>query len=294
MSEISAAQVKELRERTGAAMMDCKKALVAVSGDMDAAIEKLRKDGLAKADKKASRTAAEGTIAVAENAQAVTLVEVNCETDFVANGPDFQAMARRAAELALETSPETIEELTAESGGGPTLDEERRGLIAKIGENMTFRRTVTITKATGPVAYYSHGGRIVAVVALNGGDEALARDLAMHVSAMNPQYIDLAAVPAEIRAREQAIAAEQMVEQIKGKTPEMAERILSGKVNKALGEQTLLGQSFVKDPNVTVEKLLASRKAHIHQVVRMVVGEGIEKETVDFATEVAAAAAAAG
>jgi elongation factor Ts len=292
MADITAAMVKELRERTGAAMMDCKKALTKTDGDVEAAVEQMRKDGMAKADKKASRVAADGTIAIAQNDGAIAVVEVNCETDFVAKGDDFQAMAKRAASEALAQRPASIESLTAL--GTPPLDEERRAMIAKIGENMTFRRFEVVDKASGGFNYYLHGTRIGAVVVLEGGSNELARDIAMQVSAMNPAYISVAHIPADKVAAEREIALAQAAEKVKGKPAEIVEKIIGGVVGKALNELTLVAQAFVKNPDQTIEQLLAQHKAKIVSFVRYEVGQGIEKEVVDFAAEVAAAAAAAG
>jgi len=205
---ITADTVKQLRERTGAGMMECKKALVETQGNLDAAAELMRKSGLAKADKKATRVAAEGTVAVERSAAAVAMVEVNCETDFVARGDEFQGFARAAASAALQAAPSELDGLLAASSGGATLDERRRALIAKIGENIAVRRFVRIA-GSGALGAYIHGGRIGALVSLQGGDEALARDLAMHVAAVNPTYIDAADVPADVLEKERAILTAQ-------------------------------------------------------------------------------------
>ena len=287
---ISAAMVKELRERTGAAMMDCKRALEATNGDLDAAAEKMRMDGQAKADKKASRVAADGTIAFAENDSAVAVLEVNCETDFVAKGDDFLALANAAAKAVLEHNPADVEALSGLSGDGRQLDEWRRELIAKIGENMTFRRFAIIPKASGATATYSHGGRIGVVVSLEGGDETLARNLAMHVAASNPQFRDADAVPAEVLDAERKILIAQA--QDSGKPAEIIEKMVEGRIRKFLAEITLVGQPFVMDPDQTVEKLLKANAAKIATYARFEVGEGIEKKSEDFAAEVAATAKA--
>jgi len=287
---ITAAMVKELRERTGAAMMDCKRALEATNGDLDAAAEKMRMDGQAKADKKASRVAADGTIAFAENDSAVAVLEVNCETDFVAKGDDFLALANAAAKAVLENNPADVEALSGLSGDGRQLDEWRRELIAKIGENMTFRRFAIIPKASGATATYSHGGRIGVVVSLEGGDETLARNLAMHVAASNPQFKDADAVPAEVLDAERKILIAQA--QDSGKPAEIIEKMVDGRIRKFLAEITLVGQPFVMDPDQTVEKLLKANAAKIATYARFEVGEGIEKKSEDFAAEVAATAKA--
>ena len=286
---ITAALVKELRDRTGAGMGDCKKALEATGGDLDKAAEKLRIDGMAKADKKGARTAAEGIIAVASNDAAVALVEVNCETDFVAKGDDFKALADTAAKLALASKPATLEALLALKAGDKTLEELRREFVAKGGENTTIRRFEVVEKSGGAIATYLHGSRIGVVVALTAGDEELAKDVAMHVAASSPRYLDAAAVPAEIVDAERKIIEAQSAEQAAGKPAEIVAKMLEGKVRKFLSEITLVGQPFVKDPDQTVEKLLKSKNAGVARFVRLAVGEGIEKKQVDFAAEVAAA-----
>lgn len=287
---ITAAMVKELRERTGAAMMDCKRALQATDGDLDAAAEKMRMEGQAKADKKASRVAADGTVAFAENDQAVAVLEVNCETDFVAKGDDFLALANAAAEAVLTQQPADVAALAELSSQGRKLDEWRRELVNKIGENMTFRRFSIINKAGGATATYSHGGRIGTVVTMDGGDEELARNLAMHVAASNPQYLDADAVPAEAREAERKILIAQAEDS--GKPMEIIEKMVEGRLRKYLAEITLLGQPFVMDPDQTVEKLLKGKGAKIAAYARFEVGEGIEKAEDDFAAEVAATAKA--
>jgi elongation factor Ts len=285
---ITADTVKQLRERTGAGMMECKKALVETQGDLDAAAELMRKSGLAKADKKAARVAAEGTIAVQRSNAAAAMVEVNCETDFVARGDEFQEFAKAAATAALDAAPATLSDLLAASQGtedGTTLDGRRRALIAKIGENIAVRRFARIA-AEGAVGAYVHGGRIGALVALQGGDEALARDLAMHVAAVNPTYIDAAAVPADVLEKERAILAEQT--RGEKKPPEIIAKMVEGRLRKYLAEITLVGQPFVKDEDVTVEKLLKKAGATVLEFVRFEVGVGIEKPVDDFVGEVMA------
>lgn len=286
---ITASLVKELRDRTGAGMGDCKKALEATGGDLDKAAEKLRIDGMAKADKKGARTAAEGIIAVASNDSAVALVEVNCETDFVAKGDDFKALAETAAKLALAHRPATLEALLALKDGDKTLEEKRREFVAKGGENTTIRRFEVVENAGGALATYLHGTRIGVVVALSAGDAELAKDIAMHVAASSPRYLDPASVPADIIDAERKIIEAQSAEQAVGKPAEIVAKMLEGKVRKFLAEITLVGQPFVKDPDQTVEKLLKSKNAGVARFVRLAVGEGIEKKQVDFAAEVAAA-----
>jgi elongation factor Ts len=282
---ITADTVKQLRERTGAGMMECKKALVETQGDLNAAAELMRKTGLAKADKKAARGGAEGTVAVERSGSNAVLVEVNCETDFVARGDEFQAFARDVARVALEKAPTDLNALVALASGASTLDEQRRALIAKIGENISVRRFERVT-APGPLGTYIHGGRIGALVALKGGDEALARDLAMHVAAASPAYIDASGVPAAVLDKEREILAEQT----KGekKPPEIIAKMVEGRLRKYLAEITLVGQPFVKDPDTTVEKLLKKAGATVVQFVRYAVGEGIEKKQDDFVGEVMA------
>jgi elongation factor Ts len=283
---ITADTVKQLRERTGAGMMECKKALVETKGDLDAAAELMRKTGLAKADKKATRVAAEGTVAVERAGNSAVLVEVNCETDFVARSDEFLAFVRELARVALDKAPSDLNALLALSGGGTsTLEDQRRALIAKIGENISVRRFVRVT-APGVLGTYIHGGRKASLVALKGGDEALAKDLAMHVVAANPAYIDSTGVPAVVLDKEREI----LTEQTKGekKPPEIIAKMVEGRLRKYLAEITLVGQPFVKDPDVTVEKLLKKAGATVVQFERYEVGAGIEKKQDDFVGEVMA------
>ena len=282
---ISADTVKQLRERTGAGMMECKKALVETKGDLDAAAELMRKSGLAKADKKAARVAAEGTIAVHRSGASAAMIELNCETDFVARSEEFQAFARDVAHAALEHPAPSVEALVQLTVGGATLEERRRALIAKIGENIAVRRFVRVS-APGALGDYLHGTRIGSLVALEGGNEALARDLAMHVAAINPAYVDASAVPAEILDKEREI----LTEQTKGekKPAEIIAKMVEGRLRKYLAEITLLGQPFVKDPDMTVEKLLKKSGARVVEFVRYEVGAGIEKKQDDFVGEVMA------
>jgi elongation factor Ts len=282
---ITADSVKQLRERTGAGMMECKKALVETAGNLDAAAELMRKTGLAKADKKAARVAAEGTVAIERSGNHAVLVEVNCETDFVARSDEFQAFARNVAQVALTGAPADLDKLLALTGDGASLDERRRALIAKIGENISVRRFVRVS-ATGPIGTYIHGSRIGSLVTLEGGDEALARDLAMHVAALNPAYIDAADVPAEALGKEREI----LTEQTKGekKPPDIIAKMVEGRLRKYLAEITLMGQAFVKDEDTTVEKLVKKSGAKVTQMVRYEVGAGIEKKQDDFVGEVMA------
>ena len=282
---ITADTVKQLRERTGAGMMECKKALVETKGDLDAAAELMRKSGLAKADKKAARVAAEGTVAVHRSGASAAMIEVNCETDFVARSEEFQAFARDVAHAALEHPAPSVAALVQLTVGGATLEERRRALIAKIGENIAVRRFVRVS-APGALGDYLHGTRIGSLVALEGGNESLARDLAMHVAAINPAYVDASAVPALVLDKEREI----LTEQTKGekKPPEIIAKMVEGRLRKYLAEITLLGQPFVKDPDMTVEKLLKKSGARVVEFVRYEVGAGIEKKQDDFVGEVMA------
>jgi elongation factor Ts len=285
---ITADAVKQLRERTGAGMMECKKALVETKGDLDAAADLMRKQGLAKADKKASRVAAEGVVVVAKSGDARTaaLVEVNCETDFVAREADFRAFAQAVAALSLAAKPASLEALLgATLPSGESVEEKRRALVAKIGENISVRR-FTVLSSSDHLGAYVHGTRIGALVAVKGGDAALAHDLAMHVAASNPKYLNQAQIPADVVAKERAILTEQA--QGEGKPPEIVAKMVEGRLRKSLGEITLAGQPFVKDPDVTIEKLLKGAKAEVTAYERFEVGAGIEKKQEDFVAEVMA------
>jgi elongation factor Ts len=290
---ISADAVKQLRERTGAGMMECKKALVETKGDLDAAADLMRKQGLAKADKKASRVAAEGVIVVEKSAdgKSAAMVEVNCETDFVSREADFKAFAQAVAKTAAASKAKDVEALLAAKleGASETVDERRRALIAKIGENVNVRRVAQLAAPTSLGAYV-HGTRIGALVAVEGGDAALAYDVAMHVAASNPQYINVDGVPADAVAKEKALLVEQaQIENGKAEKPksdEIVVKMVEGRLRKSLAEITLAGQPFVKDPNVTVEKLLAGAKAKVTAFERYEVGAGIEKKQEDFRAEV--------
>ena len=282
---ITAAQVKELRERTGAGMMECKKALVETNGDIEAAVEHLRKSGLAKADKKAGRVAAEGAIIDNGNANNAVLVEINCETDFVAKDDNFLEFAKRIGDLALAASDEQVETLSeVEYAPGETVEARRQQLVAKLGENIQLRRMKRLSSDEGVIGRYIHGGRIGVMVALKGGSEELARDIAMHVAALNPAYIDADSVPGDILAKEKEILKSQAEDS--GKPPEIIEKMIVGRLNKRLAEMTLVGQPFVKDSDQTVGQLLKANGAEVLNSVRLEVGEGIEKEEADFAAEV--------
>ena len=284
---VTADSVKRLRERTGAGMMECKKALVESGGDLDAAAEIMRKSGLAKADKKATRITAEGGIAYAGSPDGRTgvLVEVNCETDFVARESAFVAFVDQVANAALAAGADTVEAVLARESGGATLEERRRALVARLGENISVRRLARLTAPT-VLGSYLHGTRIGALVALEGGDAALARDLAMHVAALNPAYVDATAIPADQVAKEREILVAQASGE--GKPAAIVDKMVEGRLRKFLAEITLVGQPFVKDPEVTVEKLLQQSRASVTAFARLEVGAGIEKKPADFAAEVRA------
>ncbi len=288
---VTAAMVKELRDRTGAGMMECKKALVEAGGDIDAAIENMRKSGQAKADKKAGRVAAEGLIAIELSAdgKSAAMVEVNCETDFVTKEGEFQNFVNAVVKRALDERPSNAEALSAislEKGSGPSIDERRRELIAKIGENITVRRMSAVKARGDRLGAYVHGGRIGVLVDVKGGNEATARDIAMHVAASRPLALDESGIPPEQVEKEREIFKAQVADS--GKPPEIQEKMVSGRLNKYFKEVTLLGQPFVKDPNASVEKFLKSAGAEVIAFTRFEVGEGIEKKSENFAEEVMA------
>jgi len=295
MAEITAAMVKELREKTDAPMMECKKALTEAEGDMARAEEILRVKLGNKATKAAARVAAEGVVGihVAADGGSAAMVEVNCETDFVAKNDDFLKLAADLAALVAERAPADVEALSALPMAGTTVDEYRKALIGRIGENMSIRRFVRFD-AKGRIASYLHGGaKIGVLVDLVGGDETLAKDLAMHIAASKPKALSKEGVPAEEVERERSIAAQKAAES--GKPAEIVAKMVEGTVQKFLKEVTLLGQIFVKDPDgkQTIEQLLKARNAQVASFTLYVVGEGIEKKQTDFAAEVAAQAAAA-
>lgn len=286
MAEITASLVKELRERTGAGMMECKKALTENNGDIDAAAEWLRKSGLAKADKKADRVAAEGRIAVAQDGGKAVLVEINSETDFVAKDENFLAFANAVAQAALASDAADVEALkAAKLASGETVEETRAAAIAKLGENIQIRRMARVN-STGNVAAYVHGGKIGVLVEVTGGDAELARGLAMHIAAMNPPHNKAADVPAEFVAKEKEIELAKMSEKDKAKPAEILEKIISGKIAKIVNEVTLYGQPYVLDTNQTVEQVVKAAGADVVGFQRLVVGEGIEKVVEDYAAEV--------
>ncbi len=284
---ITAAMVKELRERTGAGMMECKNALVESNGDLDAAIEQMRISGLAKADKKSGRVAAEGTIAVetAADGKVVAMLEVNCETDFVAMSDDFKGFAQAAANAVLEHNPADVEALSGLSAGDKTIEEVRQELVSKLGENIQVRRFIRHEMNNGTAGVYKHGERIGVVTEVTGTEE-LARDIGMHVAASRPVCVSEAEVPADVLAQEKKILVAEAAES--GKPPEIIEKMVEGRIRKYLADITLLGQPFVKNPDQTVEKMLKSVDGQAHFFARFEVGEGIEKKTENFAEEVMA------
>lgn len=288
---ITAALVKELRERTGAGMMECKKALVESNGDIEAAIEAMRKSGQAKAAKKAGRIAAEGAvvIALADDARRGVMVEVNSETDFVAKDENFAGFAEKVAARALASGASDVGALLqepAEEGGAATLGEAREALVAKIGENIQVRRMVRFQDAEGSLYSYRHGLRIGVVVEMIGGDENLGKDIAMHIAASNPLCVSADEVPAATLEKEREIFRAQALDS--GKPEAIVEKMIGGRVRKYLEEVTLLGQAFVKNPDITVDKLLKQAGARVVRFARMEVGEGIEKREENFAEEVMA------
>ena len=291
MATISAALVKELRERTGAGMMECKAALVEANGDIEAAIEAMRKSGQAKAAKKSGRTAAEGVvmIQIADDGKRGVMVEINCETDFVAKDSNFLAFAEAVAATALASAAQDAESLAAQpltSDAAMTVDAAREALIAKIGENIQVRRLVRFDGAEGALHSYRHGVRIGVVVELVGGDEALGRDIAMHIAASNPMCVSAEQVPAATLDKEREIFKAQALDS--GKPEAIVEKMIEGRVRKFLEEVTLLGQPFVKNPDQTVAQLLKQAGAEVRRFTRLEVGEGIEKKVENFAEEVMA------
>ncbi|RDV24399.1 elongation factor Ts [Alteromonas aestuariivivens] len=286
---VTAALVKELRERTGAGMLDCKKALVETDGDIELAIENMRKSGQAKAAKKAGRIAAEGVILTQVAGNKATMMELNCETDFVARDEGFLKFGNRLLEVAAANGINDIEALNEAQLDGAKISEVRDALVAKIGENISPRRVINVEGDN--LGAYVHGGRIGVIAILNGGDEELAKDVAMHVAAANPQFVKPENVPAEVVEKEKEIQIEIAIQS--GKPADIAEKMVAGRMKKFTGEVSLTGQPFVKDPSISVADLLKSKNADVVNFVRFEVGEGIEKKTEDFAAEVAAQMAAA-
>jgi elongation factor Ts len=287
---ITAAMVKELRERTGSGMMECKKALQESEGDIDVAIENMRKAGLAKADKKAGRIAAEGRVAieVSDDGKSAIILEVNCETDFVSGGDDFMDFVRTVAKSALKAKPSTLEALVELPFGdsGDSIEHVRQSMVAKIGENIQVRRFEILESSSGTYGSYLHGTRIGVLVNMEGGDEALIKDVAMHIAASNPVCVSEDDVPADMLEKEKEILRQQALES--GKPADIVEKMLGGRIRKYLAEITLLGQPFVKDPDKTVGALLNEAGASVSQFARYEVGEGIEKKQENFAEEVMA------
>lgn len=290
---ISASMVKELRTRTGAGMMECKKALSESDGDMDAAMEALRKKGAAKADKKSDRVAAEGAVvsAVNDDRSIGVLVEINCETDFVAKDDNFQAYCNAVAQTVLAEQPEDVAATgdLALAGGNGTIEEARVDLINKVGEKVTIRRFEVLgAEDSGQVSAYTHGSRIGVLVSVTGGRADLGKDLAMHIAASHPLFLSGDDVPQEVLDKEKAFFASQAEDS--GKPAEIVEKMVQGRLQKYLGEISLLGQPFVKDPDQTVEKLLKAENADVSAFRRLEVGEGLEKRDDDFVAEVMAQA----
>jgi elongation factor Ts len=286
MPKITAAMVKELRERTGAGMMECKKALVETQGDVEAAIELMRKSGQTKAAKKAGRIAAEGLIVVQQDDKQVAMLEVNSETDFVSKGDDFKAFCEEVATTILQKAPTDLDALMATAlPNGKSVEEGRKDLIAKIGENVNVRRFALIKQPSdGQLGVYLHGTRIGVVVDMRGGSPELAKDIAMHIAASRPVCVSADQVPAETQAKEKEIYAAQAAKE--GKPANIVEKMVEGRLRKFLGEITLLGQPFVKDPDMKVEKLLKTKGASVAKFERFEVGEGVEKKSDNFADEV--------
>ena len=273
---VTAAMVKELRERTGAGMMECKKALVASGADIELAIEEMRKSGAAKAAKKSSRVAAEGVVKItsSEDGKSVVMIEINSETDFVAKDDSFLAFTDVVAAKALEMGTESVEDLMAGDVGGETLEAVRTTLISKIGENIQVRRINQLTAEQGVFGHYIHGVKIGVVVNVSTDNADLAKDIAMHIAAVNPEFISEKDVPAEYIAKEKEILIAQVADS--GKPPEIVEKMIGGRLRKFLAGITLYGQPFVKNPDMTVEKLLKSENAEVISYKRVEVGEGID------------------
>ncbi|MEE9397324.1 MAG: translation elongation factor Ts [Methylococcales bacterium] len=286
---ITAAMVKELRERTGSGMMECKKALVETSGDVDAAIENMRKTGLAKADKKSGRIAAEGCIAVKISAdeKIAAIVEVNCETDFVSKGENFEGFASQVVEQGLKDGVNTLEKLLEQPlNGDGSIEETRRSLVAKLGENINVRRFEQLTCEQGIVAAYLHGNGIGVLVQLTSDDAVLGKDIAMHIAASKPVCVEEKDVSQEAIAKEKEIFTAQAADS--GKSPEIIEKMIAGRIRKYIGEITLTGQPFIKNPDIKVGQLLKEKSNSVTGFCRFEVGEGIEKKEENFLEEVMA------
>ena len=290
---ITAALVKELRDRTGAGMMDCKKALVETNADLEAAIDLMRASGAAKAAKKAGRVASEGlvNVTVSDDNKQAAILEVNSETDFVTKGSAFIDFVDSLGRLALKNKPESVESFLGQKlDSGETVDEARENIIAKIGENISVRRVQIISTATGILGAYKHGDRIAVLTVLASQDSALAKDVAMHIAASRPECISEDQLSEELLEREKAIFIEQARES--GKPDNIIEKMIVGRMKKFVNEVTLYGQSFVKDPDVTVGELVKSNNSKVESFVRYEVGEGIEKKEDNFVEEVMAQAQA--
>jgi elongation factor Ts len=289
MADITAALVKELRERTGAGMMDCKKALVEANGDIELAIDNMRKSGQAKAAKKAGRIAAEGVILARAEGNTAVMIELNCETDFVAKDASFRAFGEKVLAIAVASKISELDALkAAEFENGESVEVALNNLIAKLGENMNLRRVIVV--AGDNLGTYIHGGRIGVITKLVGGTAELAKDLAMHVAANSPQFVKPEDVSAEVVAKEREIQIDIAVNS--GKPKDIAEKMVEGRMKKFTGEISLTGQPFVKDPSVLVADLLKKDGADVLEFIRFEVGEGIEKQETDFAAEVQAQIAA--
>ncbi len=291
--QITATLVKELRERTGAGMMDCKKALQEADGDIEAAIENMRKAGMAKAAKKAGRIAAEGVIIIESGeGNSAVMVEVNSETDFVAKDENFLGFANAVAQTVLAANPANMDELSAAklAGGDGSVEEARQALVSKIGENINVRRFTRVDGKGDRLGAYVHGGRIGVLVDISGGDSDLPKDVAMHIAASRPVCVAEADVPAELLDKEKAIFVSQAEES--GKPADIIEKMVTGRMKKFIKEVTLLGQPFIKDPDLSMEKLLADNEATVNSFTCYEVGEGIEKKVENFAEEVMAQAKA--
>ena len=287
--QITATMVKELRERTGAGMMECKKALTESAGEMEAAIELMRKSGQAKADKKASRVAAEGTVValLTDDRKQGVLLEVNCETDFVAKDAQFQQFTNDVANIVLTEEPSDVETLmNCKLASGDTVEANRLALVSKIGENIQVRRFEIMTASSGLLGTYMHGTRIGVMVELESGSDELCKDIAMHIAASRPMCVDEDGVSAEVLEKEKEIFIAQAEDS--GKPADIIEKMVQGRLKKFLGEVTLLGQPFVKDPDKNVAKLLKENSAKVVTFSRYEVGEGIEKRSENFAEEVMA------
>lgn len=290
---ITAAMVKELRERTGSGMMECKRNLTEANGDMELAIENMRKSGLAKADKKAGRVAAEGAIGIkaSDDGKTVVMVEINSETDFVVKSDDFKGFVDSVTDALLQSDIESVDQVDdMVLANGDTVDTTRRALIAKVGENISVRRFEKYVNVDGGTACYLHGGKIAVIIELAKNDAELGKDIAMHIAAVNPEYVSEDQVSEAAIEKEKEIFTAQALES--GKKPEIVEKMITGRIKKFLSEITLEGQAFIKDDKMTVAQLTKSKDNTVVRFTRFEVGEGIEKEEVDFAEEVRAQAAA--